>query len=92
MSTCRHGIKGWCFDDATPQARRDADFLHRSAYDYALPYDGRELAEEYATWLVSESYIDGEIDLEGSHRADFERFLQSRLSTGSRIAQPERLS
>lgn len=78
MKTCSHGQTGWCHDDASPQARQDADFLYRSAFDYAFPYDGAELAEEYAAWLLAESYVDGEVLLEGSHRSDFQRFLDRR--------------
>jgi hypothetical protein len=77
-AACSHGRVGWCFDDATPAARADADFLYRHAYAYALPYDGAQLAEEYATWLLSQSYVDGEVSLEGSHRTDFARFLDER--------------
>jgi hypothetical protein len=81
---CSHGRVGWCFDDATPDARRDADFLYRHAYAYALPYDGAGLAEEYAVWLLNRSYVNGEVLLEGSHRTDFARFLDERNANRNR--------
>lgn len=77
-AVCAHGRSGWCYDEASPQAREDADFLFRHAFEYAFPYGDAELAEDYAAWLLARSYYDGEVLLDVSHRTDFQRFLSER--------------
>lgn len=53
MSTCSHGIvSGFCWDDATPEAREWFDVVYRQAYAYAADTECRDAAERFASYAA----------------------------------------
>lgn len=75
-AVCSHGVEGYCHDDALQGERQAVDFLHRSAYEWALTnHGGRDTAEDYAAWTVRDCWRPGVVLMGGSHPRDFERFL-----------------
>lgn len=76
--TCSHGVEGYCHDEALPEEREAVDFLFRHGYEWAVAHIGdREIAEDYASWLVRDSWRPGVVLMGGSHRLDYARFRAS---------------
>lgn len=75
--TCAHGVTGYCADEALPAEREAVEYLHRSAYDWAIRTRGdRDLAETFATWTVRDAWTPGCVVVERSHRLDWDTFLR----------------
>lgn len=56
-TTCRHGVTGYCHDNATPAERDAFSALYGHAFDYAVDRD-RDTAEHYAAYYAGAYFRD----------------------------------
>lgn len=86
---CSHGERvRFCWDDATVAEREAFDFLHRSAFNYAVTYGlSRDNAEQFAAWSAGRDFDQPQEDWY-SHPIELRQFFRDFPDTQGNLPTP----